>query len=808
MHRRLVLVALALALMALVALWAWWPADPAVTDAPGSERNAAGAQAAAAALPTSEAATVRTEPGAAEPARAPAGTGGEPTADLLVRVSWSDGERAAGVRVYLALTVPGASRPLAERLADEHGEVRARVPAGKVRVTSDRGGRAETDVEPGRTNEVELKLEAGLAVTGSVHDAAGRPVAGAETWLTSSQSAWCAGVCVAQADAAGEFRLRDVPKTQSLGAVAPGYAPSKLVDLELVKPQATAGAGEPAAVRIELVLDAPGGSLTGLVADEQGNGVADAIVAVGRTERLVNSRTGGTREERWPPRRATTGEDGAFGLAGLLPGTHPVEVWSDRFALWRGECTIAADAGTRLDVTLLRGVTIAGTVTGEDGKPLAGACVRCYPVAIRKLFLAGGQYDFESAFGAPFAVADAEGRYMLRGAAPPELHLYAGPGGYRRSGDSYCWANDVLAAQPGDRVEWNPRIDPGLVIRGVVRYRDGVPMPGVFVTLVEPGVGERMATTNDRRGRFRFVRLQRKAYDLLVQVWDPPQGAPPVEAREVWPGPGDVVIEAAYDAPKALAPASVTGRVVDTAGRVRGKLSVLLTTDRSWRTDAELEDGVFRFDNVEPGRRRVVVMSDEDPVHYGPWFDLEPAEQKDLGTIVTAPGGRLRLSIVRHPGAEEQEPTVYLWPPGAAHARKVVLPEGSTERQIENLCAGEHVLSVSGEGIASIRDRQCTVIAGEQTTATIDLWAAVRREIVVDYAAAQRVTHVLVQDERGTAVLDLRPEGLLERPFRLPLQLALGRHTFRVETEGGVAETTFEMGSLAEGQPPVVLQAK
>jgi hypothetical protein len=50
---------------------------------------------------------------------------------------------------------------------------------------------------------------------------------------------------------------------------------------------------------------------------------------------------------------------------------------------------------------------------------------------------------------------------------------------------------------------------------------------------------------------------------------------------------------------------------------------------------------------------------------------------------------------------------------------------------------------------------------------------------------------------------------MLDRPYRQKLQLPLGRFTLLVETEGGgVAQREFEMTSLAEDQPPVVLQAK
>lgn len=282
------------------------------------------------------------------------------------------GPRAPGIHVYLAYSVPGASRPLAELVTDADGEARARVAAGKVRVTSDRGrGEKEVmaDVVAGLRLEVVLTLAEGLAVEGVVREPAGGPVAGARIWLTSFQSPWCGGAFVADADAQGRFALQGVPKGQSLGAVAAGYAPSKLVDLDLVVTKQVP-------VRIELLLSEPGGALTGRVTDEGGKGIAAAIVAVGECQRRQQHRSGNSVEEAWTPRCAVTDADGRYQIEGLAPGPQPVEAWSPAFAFWHGQVTIVARETEQLDITLLRPVTVSGTVTGEDGKALPGAC-RC-----------------------------------------------------------------------------------------------------------------------------------------------------------------------------------------------------------------------------------------------------------------------------------------------------------------------------------------------------------------------------------------------------------------------------------------------
>jgi hypothetical protein len=808
MDKRIVFVLLAALLLGVV--WLCWPRDGATLVTAGTASptatvaNAVSATAAESAAAAREAQATRTP--AATPAEAN-DTGAKETGELLVRVVWADGTKAPGIHVYLARSVPGASRPLAELVSDAAGEARARVATGRVLVTSDRGhGEKELVVEvtAGLQQEVVLTLPAGLEVAGIVHDAAGGPVGGASIWLTGFQSPWCAGAFVASADAHGAFALRGVPKGQSLGAVAAGYAPSKLVDLDLVdttqKP-----------VRIELVLSEPGGAMTGRVTDEQGKAVAGAIVAVGTSERRMQHRSGNSVEEVWTPRRAVTDADGHYAIEGLQPGAQRVEVWGPAFAFWHGQVTIVAHEQVHLDVTLLLPVTVFGTVTAEDGKPLAGACVRCFPIAIETPFLQGGQYDYESTFGYPFAIADAEGRYRLFGAASPDLHLYAGPGGYRNSNDTVCWDDAVLHAEPGATVEWNAKIDPGLQVRGVVRYHDGLPMAGVFITLVEPGAKNSQTLVNDKQGRFRFVRLQKKAYDVSVQVWDPPKGAPPLEAREVWPDTGEVEIVATFDAPKKQVSGSVRGSIVDAAGCLvnRGALAVILASDHgSWWTQSNLEGTSFHFKGIEPGRMRVIAMSGEDPILYGPWIDLGPAEQRDVGALVTEPGGRLVLRVVRQPGTEALEPTCFLTPTSASHGRKAVLGKGTAELTFDHLVIGEYRIAAYGKGMASIHGEPCTVTAGAEATATITLRAAAERDLVVEYEAAQRLTHIRVQDDRGREVFDHAQPRALDRPYRVRLPLPIGRFTFLVETEGGKAETPFEMASLAPDQPAVVLRAK
>ena len=742
---------------------------------------------------------------AADGVIASSGATAEPGVDgeLLVDVVWADGVPAVGVQVHVGAR-DGVRRPLAMATTDEQGQVRTRVAIGTVAVTADRQSEpVEGEVTAGALCRLQVKLEAGIDATGYVRDARGAAVAGASVWMTSYQAPWCAMAVVATSDGSGRFQVRAVGPQQSLGATAPGFAPSALVDLERVDRKQTP-------VNIELQLGDGGGSVTGRVTDADGKPVTGAIVAIGSSDRLVDMGVDGRMVENWAPRQVRSDGDGVYRSEGLLPGPQPVEVWAGASPFWHGTVTVVAGETTKLDIALAKGAVVHGVVTGEDGAPLAAAVVRAFPKPIDESFLMMGQYDYVSTFGYPSATADANGRYRLPGVAVGEVQLYAGPMRKQlRWGEVVPWAHATVTIAAGATVEWNPKVDNGPTIRGVVRYRDGAPMPDSFVNLVRPGEKDSNSVVTDKQGRFSFIKLQARGHDVSVQVWNPPQGAPPIEARDVWPDRGELELVAAYDAPKRLAKGSVKGRVVDSGGRCPNAAAlrvVLVSNERSWNTDGRRDDGAFVFTDVEPGNKRILVMNGEEPILIGETFELQPAETKDLGVLTTMPGGKLRLVIEREAGTEAAAPTIHLRPDGSLLARKVEIGTAN-ELVIDNLCLGEHTFSAWQEDLVFIGGT-CHVDAASMATCTIRLQRAVPCELVVEYDAGQRLTKLEVLDQRGAVAWAVADVRMLERPVKLKPNLPLGSFTLRAHTAAGVAEAPFTLTSYEPGQPPVVVRAK
>lgn len=736
---------------------------------------------------------------------ASSGAVAEPGADgeLLVDVVWADGVPAVGVQVHVGAR-DGVRRPLAMATTDDQGQVRTRVAIGTVAVTADRqSDPVEGEVTAGALCRLQVKLEAGIDATGYVRDARGAAVAGASVWMTSYQAPWCAMAVVATSDASGRFQVRAVGPQQSLGATAPGFAPSALVDLERVDRKQTP-------VNIELQLGYGGGSVTGRVTDADGKPVAGAIVAIGSSDRLVDMGVDGRMVENWAPRQVRSDGDGVYRSEGLLPGPQPVEVWAAASPFWHGTVTVVAGETAKLDIALAKGAVVHGVVTGEDGAPLGAAVVRAFPKPIDESFLMMGQYDYVSTFGYPSATADANGRYRLPGVAVGEVQLYAGPMHKQlRWGEVVPWAHATVTIAAGVTVEWSPKVDNGPTIRGVVRYRDGAPMPDSFVNLVRPGEKNSNSVVTDKQGRFRFIKLPARGHDISVQVWDPPQGAPPIEARDVWPDRGELELVASYDAPKQLAKGAVKGRVVDSGGRGPNAAAlrvVLVSEERSWNGEQLRDDGAFVFADIAPGNKRILVLNGEEPILIGEPFELQPAETKDLGVLTTMPGGKLRLVIEREAGTESAAPTLHLRPDGSLLARKVEIGTAN-ELLIDNLCLGEHTFSAWQEGLVFLRGT-FHIDAASMATCTIRLQRAVPREVVVEYDAGQRLTKVEVLDQRGAVAWAVADVRMLERPVKLKPNLPLGSFTLRAHTAAGVAEVPFTLTSYEPGQPPVVVRAK
>ena len=801
MRRTIPFVLLILVALAVATMWALAPP----TDAPPPADPRAGdtAELATGAMEdAASAATATDQPIVAEAARvdaeAEARGSTSTTGTLEVFATW-DGAPAAGVLITLRWATREHAYLVREQLAtDEHGRATFRdVPPGKWSLRSDRGDRKSVEVAPG-AQQVTFELEAGVAVRGVVRAPDGAAVEGASVWLQTRHTDWSGGRVLAWTDPDGRFSLEHVPPHVSLGAMARGFAQSRLVDLDTVDTSSP-----PAEVTLELVAD--GGGLHGVVVDERGLPVAGARVGAGKNTRFLDMR-GDRVIEKWSVRSVLTDEQGRYTLIGLPAGEQPIACRKQGFGVWRSTCEVEAGGDVEVDIALQRAGAIFGTVTKAEGEPFAGALVRAYDAAPGTSFLAGGQIDWDEMFGHFATVADEDGRYELTDVTAGEVHCFVQPGGRYLLDGPVVHQRTVLEVPPGGRVEWSPEVTEGRVLEGLVLYRDGHPMQNVFVTLSDEATGAERVQTNDRQGVFRFVNLDDAVYSVRVQMWDAPKGSPPLQATGLRPGQARAELRATHDKPIKLAPGKVLGRIDDAGLRIRNTkdLRVVLASDQRWfRDGGEVEGGAFSFDRVTPCRFRLTLQEGEAVLAHSDWFELEEGAELDVGVLRTVPGGSVRVRAARGAGADAATPTLYFRHDDASRSTVVTLT--GDEQLVENLTPGHYKVTGYEKGLVSIKG-EVTVTAG----AAADLTLALTKGVLTKFAVWVPTDEVVTRYDytiRDAAGAEFRSYGAdfgssPTRPFRISVTMPPGTYTIDYRADDAFAGArSFEVTDAPAAEP-------
>lgn len=804
---RKVLPLVAVSVVVALAIWALLQFMAAAPLAPPAGGEQAPAEPNAAATEHAELAAATSQPAVTEsPTRATAVRAALAGGLGLVRVvaAWPGPSPAVGVTLFCGPTAEGFYQPDLHHQETAGNGVATFVglTPGKHQLRSDRDDRMTIDVVAG-PQEVTFALAAGVRVVGTVRNAAGQPVADAGIWLQTARTSWAAGRQVATSDARGAFEVLHMHKARSLGAVAKGHAPSKLVDLDECDT-----AEDP--VRIELVLGPPGGELVGVVRRADGQPVADALVAVGKGPRFLDHR-GQAIVEAWTPRVVRTGADGAFAFVGLAAGELPVAVRAAGFGIWRGAATIVAGASARLDVEVLPHATVVGQVRDAAGAPLPGAVVSIYDRAPGTSFLAGGQIDFDEVFGHQQAISDAEGRYRIEGVTAGVAHAFAqftertGPRNRPRAGVSVLFVRAELQVAAGAETTWDPTLEPGLTVRGVVLYADGQPLGDVFLTLKNEQDGSESVMTNASDGTFSFQNLPAATFALRVQYWDAPKGTPTLERSGIQPGAGRIELRAPFDKPVEAQPGTVQGRVDDVGARITrpAAVRVELHSDQRWlRTDGKLVDGAYRFSNVDPCRFRIVLKEGETVLAQSDWHELPPAGNVDAGVLRTEAGGALRIVLQRGTGCEAIDVKVYLRQSGTGSSSSVELGPGN-EVLASSLTPGEYEVTAYGKGMCRLAAK-AVVRAGETGEITLVARAGSLRRFEVWLPPGSKATQASYRlvdgDGEQFAESKFALAGMPLQPYPAVLTVPVGQWRFVFEADTGErGEVAFAVaGDLAE----------
>lgn len=726
---KLPVLLLLLATLASVAWLLWFSPETAVAPDPSganpydSVASDSQADAAAHAENTDSSAA----PAIAEaPARTAVATGADGKALLRITTRTADGDAIGNVMVRVQrLHNQRISPTFGRGLSNEQGVIEFHdVAPGKIYISCDRGNTMDAEVTAG-INEVNFEVKAGVDVQGRVLAPNGTPVAGADIWLQSARTSWDGGRVLGQTTDDGTFSLADVPADCSLGAIAEGYAPSVLVDLDIVDKTSP-----PA--QVDLQLQPNGGELTGRVTDHDGAPIVGAQVASGkRVDRL--DYTSDRCIEAWSLRTVETDHAGHYTIHGLKVGPTPLAVRADGFGIWRGNADILAGQTTKLDVQLERSAVLFGTVTDKDGAPESEARVAAYDKEPKTRYLAGGQIDFDQTFGHLETTTDKLGNYRLEGITPGTTSLFALRKRVRGGGVSVAVQRATLEVVPGSDVRWDAVIDTGRSVAGIVRYRDGHPVPRLFITLHNERTGEDSVINSDKNGAFRFLCLADATYEVRVQPpFSAPKGSDAPRRSGVVPDQGQVEIQLDYDKPVKLVPGTVRGRIADAGRRIGNPNAITLTlhSDARWfRPGIKVEGGAFRVEDIKPCRFRLVLKENDTVLACTDWHELPAAGDVDIGVLTTEPGGAVRIRVVREAGTENFEPKLHLRRDGAPLSTIVELGMRN-EALIESLTPGDYEVSGYFKGMVSVKGKT-TVTMGQTTDLQVDVRAGASGKVHV-----------------------------------------------------------------------------
>jgi protocatechuate 3,4-dioxygenase beta subunit len=241
-------------------------------------------------------------------------------------------------------------------------------------------GRALSLTLDAPAKDVAVDLEPAGAVAGHVLSIAGGPVAGARVTVIGAGGVLSELMSMGMGMAAGGGKF-DVPPEPGVSGADGSFevkgvrtGPVKLkIDADgFLAATATVDVKKAWTTPVEVLLVGES-VLAGTVKDEKGAPIAGARVRVEVPARdpmigMIAGMTGGGVS-----RSAFADDKGAYEVHGLAEGERKVRVDAPKFLLLEDKVQIPAQAAATRAYALRPGFKLAGTVTGPDGKPFAGA---------------------------------------------------------------------------------------------------------------------------------------------------------------------------------------------------------------------------------------------------------------------------------------------------------------------------------------------------------------------------------------------------------------------------------------------------
>ena len=306
-----------------------------------------------------------------------------------------------------------------------------------------------------------IVLDEGYRIEGFVRDEAGNPLQGAMVTVRLAQ-------VLNFMDSEDQFeeerdlgRLREA-KADANGAFVFNYLAEGIYQLEASLEDFGTGVknaitcmGEDKVQACELVLGTEH-RLAGIVRDEEGNPVPNAMVAAARTRpRPIYQEEG------------TSDENGAFELRGLPAGGYGISVVAEGYASAR--MSHVQSNRTDLEFVMRRKAGVTGRVIQPDGTP-----VKSYALELFRVNQGTAQYGVTNRI---VQVQNEDGAYLF-----PDLDRGSYVVLVRAQGYSPTYSGGFYIERDLVR-DVNITVESGGILRGKVLDPDNKPLPGVLVTL-------------------------------------------------------------------------------------------------------------------------------------------------------------------------------------------------------------------------------------------------------------------------------------------------------------------------------------
>jgi protocatechuate 3,4-dioxygenase beta subunit len=509
-----------------------------------------------------------------------------PACTLVVRLVDPEGAPVEGGKVFIDVWAEGQPREMIERGGGEYVTERLRPCEYSVEAWASGWAPSEEFTELPREEPLEVRLEKGGVLKGTVRAATGEPIAGAKV-TTRDDGLTFPVEC--DTDASGRFELRGFRAgLYEIGATAEGFH------------RAIWSVEDDDEVEIWLQREA---IVEGKVLDEaDGRPLAGVFIFLDPVE------AGGWME-------ATTDARGEFLVRKIPPRPYKAAFHHDDYSsVHVGPWDLKpGETLSGVEVRLRRGFTARGKVVdAETGQPVHGASVS----ASRESD--DGEPDVTSTGG-----TDGTGLFELRGLAPGEYAVSIEARGYLR-------AEEEVRIAPEEPESLSFALEKGASISGRVLDDSGRPLPRTQVYLYAPGDAPAEAMRSVRAARYRFSDAQGRFvleglhpfddYGLLAR--DEDRGIGWLTGIAVGPRAKVTGLDIRFSPG-----GTVRGRVVDQAGRGTEGASVGLAPEDEGSTESDeprweriipsyllkqpsrwdrtTGDGSYEIDNVMPGLYRV-----------------------------------------------------------------------------------------------------------------------------------------------------------------------------------------------------------